>query len=90
MEIIEQQEDDFDDDHDFNIINNRNMITLENITKEYKMGDTILQVLKWINLQIDAWDFVSIMWPSWSWKSTLMNIIWMLDVPSTGKYILMI
>jgi hypothetical protein len=44
--IIEQQEDDFDDDHDFNIINNRNMITLENITKEYKMGDTILQVLK--------------------------------------------
>jgi len=63
------------------------MITLENITKEYKMGDSILQVLKWINLQIDAWDFVSIMWPSWSWKSTLMNIIWMLDIPSTGKYI---
>lgn len=87
MGIIDQHEDDFDDDHDFNIINNTNMITLENITKEYKMGDSILQVLKWINLQIDTWDFVSIMWPSWSWKSTLMNIIWMLDVPSTGKYI---
>lgn len=63
------------------------MITLNNITKEYKMWDTILQVLKGIDLQIDSWDFVSIMWPSWSWKSTLMNIIWMLDIPSTGSYI---
>ncbi len=63
------------------------MITLQNITKEYKMWDTILQVLKGIDLQIDSWDFISIMWPSWSGKSTLMNIIWMLDIPSTGNYI---
>lgn len=32
------------------------------------------------------WDFVSIMWPSWSWKSTLMNIIWLLDIPTDWKY----
>lgn len=64
------------------------MITLQNITKEYKMWDTILQVLKWIDLQIDEWDFVSIMWPSWSWKSTLMNIIWMLDIPTSWEYYL--
>ncbi|MGE4443613.1 MAG: ABC transporter ATP-binding protein [Candidatus Altimarinota bacterium] len=63
------------------------MITLQNITKEYKMGDTILQVLKGIDLQIDEGDFVSIMGPSGSGKSTLMNIIGMLDIPSTGSYI---
>lgn len=62
------------------------MIKLENITKDYKMWENIVHVLKWINLEIEVWDFVSIMWPSWSWKSTLMNIIWMLDIPSSWKY----
>lgn len=62
------------------------MIKLKNITKEYKMWDNLVQVLKWINLEIQQWDFVSIMWPSGSWKSTLMNIIWMLDVATNGNY----
>lgn len=63
------------------------MIKLEWITKEYKMGENIIKVLKWINLEIQNWDFVSIMGPSWSWKSTLMNIIWMLDVATNWKYL---
>jgi putative ABC transport system ATP-binding protein len=62
------------------------MITLKNIKKSYIMWDNIIEVLKWIDLKIDNWDFVSIMWPSWSWKSTLMNIIWMLDVATSGEY----
>lgn len=62
------------------------MIKLEWITKEYKMWENIIQVLKWVDLEIQDWDFVSIMWPSWSGKSTLMNIIWMLDVSTTWKY----
>lgn len=63
------------------------MIKLEWITKEYKMWENIVQVLKWVDLEIQDWDFVSIMWPSWSGKSTLMNIIWMLDVATTWKYV---
>lgn len=63
------------------------MIKLEWITKEYKMWENIVQVLKWVDLEIKKWDFVSIMGPSWSWKSTLMNIIGMLDVSTSGKYI---
>jgi putative ABC transport system ATP-binding protein len=62
------------------------MIKLEGITKEYKMWENIVQVLKWVDLEIQDWDFVSIMGPSWSWKSTLMNIIWMLDVATSWKY----
>jgi len=65
------------------------MISLKNITKSYKLwkNDSI-QILKWINLEIKSWEFVAIIWPSWSWKSTLMNIIWMLDTPTTWEYYL--
>lgn len=62
------------------------MISLKSIKKEYKMWWDTLYILKWIDLEIKSWDFVSIMWPSWSWKSTLMNIIWMLDSPTSWKY----
>lgn len=63
------------------------MIKLNQITKDYKMGENIVHILKWVDLEILKWDFVSIMWPSWSWKSTLMNIIWMLDTASNWTYI---
>ena len=62
------------------------MSKLENIRKDYHMWDNIVNVLRWIDLEIEFLDFVSIMWPSWSWKSTLMNIIWMLDVVTSGRY----
>jgi len=63
------------------------MLKLRWITKEYKMWENTFQVLKWIDLDINKWDFLSIMWPSWSGKSTLMNIIWMLDIPTSWEYI---
>ena len=62
------------------------MIKLESIKKDYKMWENIVHVLQWIDLEIKSWDFVSIMWPSWSGKSTLMNIIWMLDIATSWKY----
>ncbi len=64
------------------------MIKLENIEKVYTLWDQEIKVLKWINLDIQNWDFISIMGSSGSWKSTLMNIIWMLDVPSSWTYYL--
>ncbi len=62
------------------------MIKLKWITKDYKMWENIVHILRWIDLEILNWDFVSIMWPSWSWKSTLMNIIWMLDTSTSWTY----
>ena len=64
------------------------MIELKNITKSYYLWWNELKILKWIDLEINDWDFISIMWPSGSWKSTLMNIIWLLDIPTSWKYIL--
>jgi putative ABC transport system ATP-binding protein len=62
------------------------MITLKDIKKSYVMWDNVIDVLNWIDLEINDGDFVSIMWPSGSWKSTLMNIIWMLDVATSWEY----
>lgn len=62
------------------------MITLKNIKKTYQMGENTIEVLKGIDLEILSGEFVSIMWPSWSGKSTLMNIIGMLDVASSWEY----
>ncbi len=64
------------------------MLSLRDIKKIYASGDEEVEVLKWINLEIKEGEFVAIMWPSWSGKSTLMNIIWLLDTPTSWSYIL--
>ncbi|MEB8383849.1 MULTISPECIES: ABC transporter ATP-binding protein [Enterococcus] len=64
------------------------MITLKNIFKSYKQGDTEVTVLRDINLTIQEGEYVSIMGPSGSGKSTLMNIIGCLDRPTSGSYYL--
>ena len=61
------------------------LIKLENVCKNYKLGEVELQVLKEINLEILPGSFVTIMGPSGSGKSTLMYILGFLDTPSSGK-----
>ncbi|WKV08029.1 ABC transporter ATP-binding protein [Thermoanaerobacterium sp. CMT5567-10] len=67
---------------------NRNVITIKNLSKIYKMGDNIVKALDNINLTVDEGEFVSIVGPSGSGKSTLMNIIGCLDVMTEGEYYL--
>jgi putative ABC transport system ATP-binding protein len=64
------------------------MIVLENITKSYRLGEEDVPILKGIDLQIAAGEYVSIMGASGSGKSTLMNILGCLDRPTAGHYIL--
>ncbi|MGF7398343.1 ABC transporter ATP-binding protein [Thermoanaerobacterium thermosaccharolyticum] len=67
---------------------NRNVITMKNLSKIYKMGENIVKALDNINLTVDEGEFVSIVGPSGSGKSTLMNIIGCLDVMTEGEYYL--
>ncbi|NOR87710.1 MAG: ATP-binding cassette domain-containing protein [Bacteroidales bacterium] len=64
------------------------MIRLNNINKSYEMGANKLHVLKGINLGIEKGEMVSIMGSSGSGKSTMLNILGILDNYDEGEYYL--
>ena len=63
-----------------------NIIELKNIHKYFGSEKNRVHVLKGINLEIQKGDFVAIIGQSGSGKSTMMNIIGCLDVPTNGSY----
>ena len=62
------------------------LIALRGITKRFGEGPAAFQALKGIDLDVTAGDFVAIMGASGSGKSTTMNILGCLDVPTSGTY----
>jgi putative ABC transport system ATP-binding protein len=62
------------------------IIELEGITKTFGQGQAAFQALKGIDLSIERGDFVAIMGASGSGKSTTMNILGCLDVPTSGVF----
>jgi putative ABC transport system ATP-binding protein len=64
------------------------MIKLENVARVYQMGQTLVQALRGLNLEIADGEFVAIMGPSGSGKSTLLHLIGGLDLPNTGRVLL--
>mgnify|MGYP003289007098 FL=1 len=64
------------------------LVEMKDICKDYPQGRETVRVLKNINLQVKEGDYLAIMGPSGSDKTTLMNLIGCLDVPTSGEYLL--
>ena len=67
--------------------NVEDIITLNNISKQYSIGKQKLTALKNIYLTVKKGDFLAITGESGSGKSTLMNILGFLDSPDNGQYL---
>jgi putative ABC transport system ATP-binding protein len=60
-------------------------IDLDDVSRRYEVGETIVTALESINLHVDDAAFVVILGPSGSGKTTLLNVIGALDQPSSGS-----
>ena len=64
------------------------MLRLENITKDYKTGDTVTPALRGVSITFRENEFVSVLGPSGYGKTTLLNIIGGLDIYTAGDFVI--
>ncbi len=64
------------------------MLALKNISQSYLQGDSIINVLSKLNFSVNGIKNVGIIGPSGSGKSTFLNILGMIETPTSGEYFL--
>ncbi len=64
------------------------ILQLKNVSKYYRLGDTLIRALDHVDFSIKAGEFVAIMGPSGSGKSTFLQVASMLATPSKGQVFL--
>ena len=64
------------------------MLSLKNISQNYLQGDSIIKVLSQLNFSVNGVKNIGIIGPSGSGKSTFLNILGMIETPTSGEYVL--
>ncbi len=64
---------------------NNNLISVQGVSKVFKVGEENFTALRDINLEIDSGSFMSFVGPSGSGKTTILNLIGGLDIPTAGN-----
>ncbi len=64
------------------------MIELKQVRKTYQLGGETVHAIDGVDFRVKEGEFVAIVGPSGSGKSSLMNIIGLLDEPDAGEYVL--
>ena len=64
------------------------MLNLKNISQSYLQGDSIINVLSKLNFSVNGVKNIGVIGPSGSGKSTFLNILGMIETPTSGEYIL--
>ena len=65
-----------------------NILEVQNLSKTYGKGDTMVKALDNVPLSVQKGEFVAIVGPSGSGKSTLLHILGGVDTPTSGKVII--
>src|SRR5487761_2374148 len=61
------------------------LLSLKEVRRRFQLGETAIDALKGVSLDIAPGEFLAVWGPSGSGKSTLMNIIGLIDRPSEGE-----
>ncbi|MBN1849773.1 MAG: ABC transporter ATP-binding protein [Deltaproteobacteria bacterium] len=64
------------------------LIAMQNIQKDYHLGETVVHALTGVDLTIEKGEFVAVWGPSGSGKTTLMNLMGTVDEPSAGQILI--
>lgn len=64
------------------------VVEVAELTRQYRVGEFVVEALRGVSFNIAAGEFVAIMGPSGGGKSTLLSLLGCLDRPSSGRYLL--
>ena len=70
------------------IMDNSTILSIQNLCRDFKMGDQVVHALRGVSFDVHQGEFVTIMGTSGSGKSTMLNILGCMDKPTSGHYVL--